>query len=290
MKINNQTIKKNPYFLEHPSLISFSGGRTSGFMLKKILEAHENNLPNDVHVVFANTGKEMPQTYDFVKNCELQWNVKIHWLEFDGISEEGYQPTPSSRAWKFKYKITDFENCSRKGEPFEILIDYYKKLPNMTNRFCTYLMKQRAIKWFEKINGLDNPDHILGLRYDEPRRVHRVREREGNQEFRCPLYVAQHTKIDVKNFWDNCSFDLDLIASNGHTILGNCDMCFLKGKKQLMQIMKEKERLSDWWIKQEEKTGKTFKYDISFQQMKNLNNNQYTLFENEESIDCFCHD
>tara|TARA_R100001086_G_C11817333_1_gene253201 strand:+ start:174 stop:1040 length:867 start_codon:yes stop_codon:yes gene_type:complete len=288
--MQNDYKKNNPYYLKHPSLISFSGGRTSGFMLKKILEAHDHVLPNNVQVVFANTGKEMPQTYDFVKTCEVKWNVKIHWLEFYEICEEGYKPTPTSRDWKFKYRITNYENCARNGEPFELLIDYYKKLPNMTNRFCTYLMKQRAIKWFEKIKGLDNPDHILGLRYDEPHRVHKVRAREGKQDFKCPLYQAQHTKLDVKNFWINNDFDLDLIATNGHTILGNCDMCFLKGKKQLMQIMEQKENLANWWIAQEKKTGKTFKYDISFQQMKNLNQNQYTLFENEESIDCFCHD
>ena len=58
-------------------------------MLKKILEAHDHVLPNNVQVVFANTGKEMPQTYDFVKNCEVKWNVKIHWLEFYEICERG---------------------------------------------------------------------------------------------------------------------------------------------------------------------------------------------------------
>ena len=38
--------------------ISFSGGRTSGFMLYKILEAN-NGLPDRAKVIFTNTGREM---------------------------------------------------------------------------------------------------------------------------------------------------------------------------------------------------------------------------------------
>ena len=62
-------------------MISFSGGRTSGFMLSKILKAHRGKLPEDVHAVFANTGKEAPETLDFVKDCSEKFNVKIHWVE-----------------------------------------------------------------------------------------------------------------------------------------------------------------------------------------------------------------
>ena len=46
--------------------ISFSGGRTSGYMLYKILEAN-NGLPSNAKVIFTNTGREMEQTLDFVQ-------------------------------------------------------------------------------------------------------------------------------------------------------------------------------------------------------------------------------
>ena len=48
----------DPYLITGPALISFSGGRTSAYMLKMILDAHGGTLPDDVHVCFANTGKE----------------------------------------------------------------------------------------------------------------------------------------------------------------------------------------------------------------------------------------
>ncbi len=37
----------NPYRIETPFIVSFSGGATSGFMLRKILDAYEGELPGD---------------------------------------------------------------------------------------------------------------------------------------------------------------------------------------------------------------------------------------------------
>ena len=76
---------KSPYFISEPAAISFSGGRTSAFMLYKILEAH-GGLPDYVKVIFANTGKEMPQTLDFVQRCSDEWGVEIVWLELSEIT------------------------------------------------------------------------------------------------------------------------------------------------------------------------------------------------------------
>ncbi len=59
----------DPYLIEGPALISFSGGRTSAYLLKHVLDAYGGTLPNNVIACFANTGKEMPQTLDFVRDC-----------------------------------------------------------------------------------------------------------------------------------------------------------------------------------------------------------------------------
>jgi len=48
----------NPYEITEPTCISFSGGRTSAFMLYKVLEAHQMSLPSEAKVIFANTGKK----------------------------------------------------------------------------------------------------------------------------------------------------------------------------------------------------------------------------------------
>ena len=52
---------RHPFLLPNDGkrrVIHFSGGRTSAFMLWHILEAHGGTLPQDVKVVFCNTGKE----------------------------------------------------------------------------------------------------------------------------------------------------------------------------------------------------------------------------------------
>ncbi len=63
-------------------LVSFSGGRTSGYMLWRIICAHGGVLPDFVYVVFANTGREHPQTLRFVHDCAVYWQVRIIWVEW----------------------------------------------------------------------------------------------------------------------------------------------------------------------------------------------------------------
>lgn len=116
----------NPYQIQGPALISFSGGRTSGYMLCRILDACGGRLPEDVRVCFANTGKEMPATLDFVRDCGERWNVDIDWLEYSPYGEE-----------QRKFRIVEHATASRNGEPYEALLRERKYLPNPVVRFCT---------------------------------------------------------------------------------------------------------------------------------------------------------
>ena len=126
----------SPYTLPGGNvLISFSGGRTSGYMLHKILEAN-GNLPDRVRVAFANTGREMPETLDFVQQCGERWNVKIDWLEYD--RQNG----------KVAFKKVNHNSASREGEPFDKLINFRQTLPNVTWRYCTVDMKVKTIRRF----------------------------------------------------------------------------------------------------------------------------------------------
>ncbi len=121
----------NPYLVDGPALISFSGGRTSAFLLKHILDAHGGHLPGDIIAVFSNTGKEHPATLDFVQACSEQWKVPIVWLEYDPTGEK-----------QRKFRIVSHITASRNGEPFEALIQERKYLPNPVTRFCTSTLRQ----------------------------------------------------------------------------------------------------------------------------------------------------
>ena len=60
-------------------VISFSGGRTSGYMTKKLLETKKKW--KEVLVLFANTGQEHEKTLEFINNCDQQFGFNTVWLE-----------------------------------------------------------------------------------------------------------------------------------------------------------------------------------------------------------------
>ncbi|MGA0233875.1 MAG: Nin-like protein, partial [Saprospiraceae bacterium] len=107
----------NTFKLNHAAVISFSGGRTSGYMLKQFIEANDG-LPNDCLVTFANTGKEEEATLEFVDRCSKEWEVPIIWLEYQWAEKT-----------KDRFKVVDFQTAARNGEPFEALIHAKKYLP-----------------------------------------------------------------------------------------------------------------------------------------------------------------
>ena len=274
------------YKIEGPAVVSFSGGRTSGYMLKKIIEAHKGTLPEDVYVVFANTGKEMPQTLDFVKDCADKWDCYIYWLELE-ISNE--RPI-------YRTKEVSYETASRNGEPFSALIERRNMLPNPVMRMCTQELKMNVMKRFMKQKGHKEWTNVVGLRYDEPMRVAKQNRQNDNHinswDSVCPLYTNKVTIQDVFNFWQKNNFDLKLTNNNGKTLAGNCDLCYLKGRKTLTKIIKEKPDLAEWWIEQERKINATFRKDGNYIDLVNLTNleeKQIELFD-DDTRSCFCHD
>ena len=76
----------DPFKIIEPTVISFSGGRTSAYMLWRVLQSN-SGLPDDAIVCFANTGKEHESTLKFVNDCEKNWGVPIAWLEYQDAEE-----------------------------------------------------------------------------------------------------------------------------------------------------------------------------------------------------------
>ena len=167
-----------PEKFDCPTLISFSGGRTSGYMLYKILESYDGVLPDDVHVTFANTGKEMPQTLDFINDCAVNWSVNVRWLELD-IHDE--RPI-------YRTKEVTYQNASRNGEPFEALIKRKKMLPNVMMRVCTQELKMNVMKRYMIGEGHKEWANVVGLRYDEPSRVAKQRKQNDSGRVAVKIY------------------------------------------------------------------------------------------------------
>jgi len=276
----------NPYKIDGPALISFSGGRTSGFMLYNIIQAHGGKLPDDIHVVFANTGKEAPETLDFVHEISQKWDIKIHWLEMYLGKERPI----------YRTKEVTYETAARNGEPFEELLDHRKYLPNPVTRFCTSELKIKVMyRFMRKIKGYKDWFNVIGLRYDEPRRVASAMKQYNTWTNITPMNDAKHTVKDVTEFWNKQNFDLNLTNANGKTPAGNCDLCFLKGMDTTISILKERPEMADWWIKQEQKFGKhsgaTFRKDRpNYIKLVDISKSQQNLFNDDDQMTCFCHD
>ena len=272
----------DPFKIDGPTCISFSGGRTSAYMLWRFLQSNAG-LPSDATVIFANTGREAKQTLQFVADVAREWSIPIRWAEF--------------RAG-FSFEEVTFANAAREGEPFEQLIrDKKMYLPNAIQRFCTVELKIKTAERMLRAEGWTEWDSMLGMRADEPNRVAKIRAmpvmKESPGVERCvPLATAGITKAHIRDFWATQSFDLALpIDYNGTTVDGNCDGCFLKSAHQRVSAMQRNPQMPVWWIRMEELTGGTFTKNHSYKAMANFAANQINIFDpDQKAIDCFCGD
>lgn len=274
----------DPFKITGPTCISFSGGRTSAYMLWRVLQSNEG-LPDDAIICFANTGKEDEATLEFVRDSAKNWLVPITWLEFRDTED--------------RFEVVTFETASRNGEPFEALIRKRNYLPNPVTRFCTIDLKIRPIgRYLLSLGMADTKTEaenmsMIGMRADEQRRAAKIADKS-----RIPLVTAGITKEDVGAFWRAQPFDLGLPNNNGVTMHGNCDLCFLKGGAQILSLIAEKPARAVWWAGMEalalasKPSGAVFRSDRpSYASMAQFANDQADMFDkNEEAIACFCGD
>jgi 3'-phosphoadenosine 5'-phosphosulfate sulfotransferase (PAPS reductase)/FAD synthetase len=277
----------NPYLLDRPALISFSGGRTSGFMLRQILDAFGGTLPDDVIPVFANTGLEDARTYAFIDKVAGMWTDIVVLERRRGQAGE-----------RDAFDIRSIDNCSRNGEPFTALLDEKQFLPNPTARICTQYLKIKTMAAFGKSRGWKHWSAAIGLRADEPRRVAKVKNGEWDNDYErvLPMADANHGLEDVTAFWSKQPFDLAFPP--GNNVYGNCVGCFLKSRQRIDTIARESPSALAWWVEQERKqqskkdfVSVRFRYDRpSYAAMLKAVQEQPLLFSpEEESLPCDCH-
>lgn len=214
-------------------IVSFSGGRTSAFLLKYLWEKHNGNIL----AIFANTGKEKEETLKFVNDCSKNWNIPITWIEAEVIFEKNVGTS---------FKEVNYETASRNGEPFENIIKKYG-IPNMSFSHCSRELKIIPINKYLKKNNINDYYMAIGIRYDERHRINRDRK-----NYIYPL--ADEIKVDsnfIRNWWDKQPFNLNLKDYEG-----NCDLCHKKSKRKILTILSENPKIAEWWSQMEIKYGK----------------------------------
>lgn len=260
-------------------LVSFSGGETSAFMAQWLWKYKQNEF--EMLFVFANTGQENEETLIFINQCEDEFGFKINWIEADVREGKGNGT---------RFKLTDFKNASRNGEPFEAVIKKYG-IPNQNYLHCTRELKIQPIKAFAKsFWGKEKYYLAIGIRIDE---FDRMNANKDKLRIIYPLIAKEMqpmTKKMINFYWQNMPFRLNLKGYQG-----NCITCYKKSDKKLFQIAKENPQAFYFFDRMEKQYGngqQIFRNnrtaEMILEESKNWNGtikddsiNELTLFDND---------
>lgn len=211
-------------------------------------------------VIFCDTGREHPKTYKFINDFEAYENIPVIRLKY----EDG----------------------------FRNLLNKTKQIPNNFKRFCTVELKIKTARRYLRSLKIKDYENLVGFRYDEPLRVKRRKKMWKTVTDIFPLYDKKIDKQIINEYWAKKPYTLEIPS-----ILGNCTLCFMKGKNAIMNILAAYPELADEWIEDEERNkiiGKGYQYfaDISMKQMRDIAQNN--LFKETDlslispAFDCAC--
>ena len=202
--------------------VSVSGGRTSARMAW-LIKKHLCQF-FEVLFLFANTGREHPDTLRFVNDVDQHLGLGLIWLE--AVVHPGERKSCTHR-------VVTFDTASRNGEPFKAVASKYG-LPNQTFKNCTRELKTNPMESYAESVGWENGTYwtAIGIRADEKRRV-------------ADSAVAQYIvypltdwwpmdKQDVLTFWEDKQWDLAIEEREG-----NCLECHKKSDKKLALLAQE---------------------------------------------------
>ena len=236
------------------NVFNFSGGKTSAYMVLHYWK------PDDL-VIFTDTGREHPKTYKFIHDFEAFENIPVI---------------------KISYKDSE--------TPFDTLLETkkHKVIPNRVKRFCTNELKIKTCKRYLRSIGIKKFNNFIGFRADEPLRVKRRNQKFVNVIDKFPLYDDGITKPMINAYWANKPYNLEIPS-----ILGNCTLCFMKGKNAIINILATYPELAEPWIKDEERSNKhTYFQDVTIKQLLSIAQNN--LFKDIDlnnvtpAFDCAC--
>lgn len=241
---------------EEEFAISFSGGRTSGMMLLELLRKN-GELPSRGHVIFQNTSREHPATYEFIQRVQEFSGQEIIWLEF--FQEVIGKPS---------FRVVDFNSAARDGSVFDNAMKFGEGgfLPNAYRRYCSRKMKRLTMERYLKSLGAKRWSNFVGIRADESRRAKPSPEKNKTRLF--PLVDWGVRKDEVREFWRNMPFDLTLPSKEGGTLFGNCTGCFLKSEEHLAILCKNRPKEFAWWEEAEKRAGATFRKGTSYREIR----------------------
>lgn len=269
---------------EQNLLIAVSGGRSSARMAHHIHTSDKYKGWNKVYV-FCNTGMERPETIDFLKNIETHWGIPLVKIEAVASMEKGTG---------IQYKVVDWEHLNMTAEPFSEVIRHMNKgeftgLPFQGAPYCSEYLKTRPSKRFaDGIFGTNNYKTAIGFRKEDmPKRISWP-EIKTDERRVFPLltdFQVPVGQLELNRWWSAQPFQLAI-----HGSLGNCELCWKKSDRHLMDAINYGTRFVGWWQDQEKKYGTTaFRGQKSIDDLVRMAALPKTMeIDFEESDSCVC--
>ncbi len=175
-------------------ILSLSGGKDSA-----ALAIHMRDRGLEMEYIFHDTGKELPETYEYLGRLEAHLGQKIH-------------KTTSGKSFEQWLKV------------------YGEMLPSNHRRWCTRMMK---LKPFEEYIGEDPCFNYIGLRADEKRDGY-----ISLKPNITPVYPFREdglVKADIERILEESSLGMPPYTEWGRTRSG-CFFCFYQQKIEWVRL------------------------------------------------------
>jgi hypothetical protein len=268
-------------------LVTVSGGRSSAMMAYHIHTSEKYQDYNKAYV-FANTGMERPETIEFLKNIESVWGIPLTLIEgtYSNVMGVGVG-----------YKIVDWDSLDMNAGPFEQSIMHknkgiYDGLPNKEAPYCSEAMKTYPSNKFgmEVFNGEKFIKAIGFRKEDMPKRISWPEIKEDKTRI-FPLLTDFPEPIgllELNSWWNKQPFQLGINSK-----FGNCELCWKKSDKNLVEVIRKGTRFIDWWARMEEQYGNTaFRERRSIadfvKMAKQPSTGEIDFGNNSEDFNCVC--
>lgn len=265
-------------------LVAVSGGRSSAMMAYHIHTSDEYKDFEKIYV-FANTGMERPETIQFLKNINDVWGIPLTLIEGKYSKTMGIG---------IEYQIVDFENLNMNALPFEEAIMHKNKgifdgLPNQESPYCSSAMKTIPCEKFaNEIFGKNNYIKAIGYRREDmPKRISWPEVRQDEKRI-FPLITDFSEPIgltELNAWWNTQSFQLGVNSK-----FSNCELCWKKSDKNIVESIRQGTRFVDWWLRMEEQYGNTaFRNRKSIADFVSIANQPTTMeIDFSENDGCVC--